>query len=611
MLFPFASVRPHQKEFMDDVRNAESSGSHLIANAPTGIGKTAAALSPALEYSLENGKPVFFLTPRHSQHVIALETLKKLREKASFRVADIIGKKWLCSYDMDDFSSSEFMDFCRALVKDERCPFYKASRTNEKVMTGQANATLAGMDGFLHAEEFKQRVSKNFCAYELLMETARTSSVVIADYYHIFSPARTATLLRLKKEMKDIIFIVDEGHNLPSRVRVLMSEKITSFSRVRGEEEAEKHKLEEAKNIASQAYNALNALAKSEESYVTKEAFLGELERRTGSMNTMIETLEEASSFVRKNSRKSYLASLLKFIISWEAAGEGYVRTIRKAPARTGGTYVSLSLSCLDPSLFTKEVIEGSHSTILMSGTLYPPDMYREILGFPRNVAMKSYDSPFRKENRLNIILPSVTTKYSTRNEESYRKIASYVSSCVNAIKGNCAVFFPSYAFRDAVHPLIKVQKPVLLEEKNANKEQRQQLYNRFVAMHRTGAALLAVQAGSFSEGIDLAGDFLNGVIVVGIPLEHPDLETKALIDYYDARFGRGWDFGYAYPAMIRSIQAAGRCIRTENDRGVCVFMDQRFLWANYRKVFPSDFKFIVTDAPEQEIRRFWGNDTK
>ncbi|MBI4014599.1 MAG: ATP-dependent DNA helicase [Candidatus Aenigmarchaeota archaeon] len=606
MLFPFSSVRPQQKEFMDDVRSAVSSGSHLIANAPTGIGKTAAALSPALEYALENQKTVFFLTPRHSQHVIALETLKKLREKASFRVADLIGKKWLCSYDMDDFSSSEFTDFCHSLVKDERCPFYKASRTDDRTMTAQAKAALAGMDGFLHAEEFKHLVSKNFCAYELLMEAARTSSVVIADYYHIFSPARAATLLRLKKEMKDIIFIVDEAHNLPARVRDLMSEKLTSFSLVRAEEEAEKHGLGEAKSIASQAYNALNALAKGEESYVTKEAFLGEIERRIGNVKTIIETLEEASSFVRKNARKSYLASLLKFITSWEAAGEGYVRTIRKAPARTGGTYVSLSLSCLDPSLFTKEVIEGSHSTVLMSGTLYPQDMYREILGVPKNVAMKSYDSPFRKENRLNIILPSVTTKYSTRNEESYKKIASYVSSCINAIKGNCAVFFPSYAFRDAVRALIKVEKPVLLEEKEANKEQRQQLYNRFVSLHRTGAALLAVQAGSFSEGVDMAGDFLNGVIVVGIPLEHPDLETKALIDYYDTRFGRGWDFGYAYPAMIRSIQAAGRCIRTENDRGVCVFMDQRFLWSNYRKVFPADLRFVVTDAPEQEIRAFW-----
>jgi len=276
--------------------------------------------------------------------------------------------------------------------------------------------------------------------------------------------------------------------------------------------------------------------------------------------------------------------------------------------ARSGKSFVTLSLACLDPAMYTKEIITRSHSTVLMSGTLFPQEMYRNVLGLPENTEMKSYESPFRRENRLNLIVPGITTKYSQRSDDTYKKIASYVASCANAVKGNCAVFFPSYAFRNAIYPLIKnsVAKPLLLEEQESDKEGRKALYNQFIALHRTGAVLLGVQAGSFSEGIDLAGDFLNGVIVVGIPLEMPDLETKSLIDYYDLKFSRGWDYGYSYPAMIRTIQAAGRCIRTENDRGVCIFMDERFLWANYRKVFPSDFKFTVTDAPEREIRNFW-----
>jgi DNA excision repair protein ERCC-2 len=117
---------------------------------------------------------------------------------------------------------------------------------------------------------------------------------------------------------------------------------------------------------------------------------------------------------------------------------------------------------------------------------------------------------------------------------------------------------------------------------------------------------LLGVQAGSFSEGVDMPGNFLNGVIIVGVPLEKPDLKTKALIDYYEYMFKRGWDYGYAYPAMIRCLQAAGRCVRSESDRGVAVFIDERFLWSNYRKIFPSDMEISITNEPEKLIREFW-----
>ncbi|MBI4019425.1 MAG: ATP-dependent DNA helicase [Candidatus Aenigmarchaeota archaeon] len=613
MLFPFSSIRPQQKQFMDDVRHAIEEKKHLIANAPTGLGKTAASLSPALEYALQNGKTIFFLTPRHSQHEIALETLKKLREHAEFRVADMIGKKWLCSMEVSDFSTSEFTDFCRSMVKDERCPFYKAVRTDDRTVTERAKAALRVLNNeFLHAEEFKRKFSASFCSYELLMEAAKSSTVIIADYYHIFSPARAATLARIKKEPEDIIFIVDEAHNLPSRVRDLMSQKITTFSLLNAEKEAKLAGMPEAANIAGEIYNALNGMVKlhEKEGYISKEDFLKEVERRVGSFDSMTETLDSAAQYAAKQRKRSYVASLLKFMDSWSLAEEGYARIIRKELARSGKSFVTLSLACLDPAMYTKEIITRSHSTILMSGTLFPQEMYRNILGLPEGAGMKSYDSPFKKENRLNLIVPGITTKYSQRTDDTYRKIASYISSCVNAVKGNCAVFFPSYAFRDAIYPMIKntMAKPALLEEREADKEGRKALYNQFVSMHKTGAVLLGVQAGSFSEGIDLAGDFLNGVIVVGIPLERPDLETKSLIDYYDLKFSRGWDYGYSYPAMIRTIQAAGRCIRTENDRGVCIFMDERFLWGNYRKVFPSDFKFTVTDTPEREIREFWKN---
>jgi DNA excision repair protein ERCC-2 len=611
MLFPFASMRESQKDLVKDVTNALETGSNLLANAPTGIGKTAAALSPALEYALENGKTVLFLTPRHSQHDIALETLKKLREKREFRVSDVIGKKWLCSFDVDDFSSGEFTDFCRSMVTDERCPYFKATRTDDRTITKEAEKKLKVVNNELfHAEEFKKKFSKSYCSYEMLMEAAKTSDVIVADYYHIFSPARAATLARIKKDPEDLILIVDEGHNLPSRVRSLMSERITTFSVLSAEKEARVHGQEEAEDIAVAVYNILNVMQKGleGEGYAKKEDFLYELKERAGSLDEIKETLESAAEYIRKKQKKSFIASLLKFIESWKDAEEGFTRVVKKGHTRSGKSFVTLSLTCLDPSLYTKEIIESAHSTILMSGTLFPQKMYSDILGFPENTEIKSYDSPFPSANRLNVIIPETSTKYSRRTEENFTKMAEHITTCVNKIKGNCAVFFPSYYIRDMLYQKMKdnIIKPVLLEEQNSNKEKRKELYNKFVSLHKKGAALFGVQAGSFSEGIDLAGDFLNGVIVVGIPLERPDLITKSLIDYYDLRFQRGWDYGYAYPAMIRCLQAAGRCIRTENDRGVCIFIDERFMWGNYKKVFPADMKFTVTKEPELEINSFW-----
>jgi len=122
----------------------------------------------------------------------------------------------------------------------------------------------------------------------------------------------------------------------------------------------------------------------------------------------------------------------------------------------------------------------------------------------------------------------------------------------------------------------------------------------------KTGSCLLGVVGANFAEGVDLPGDLLQGVVIVGIPLEHPDLETESLIQYYKERFNAGWDYGYIYPAMNRAIQAAGRCIRSENDRGVVVFMDERFVWKNYFRLLPKSWKFLITKDPERRIREFF-----
>ncbi len=612
MLFPFSSIRDVQTDFCSDVAYAIADGRHLLAHAPTGLGKTAAALSPALEYALDNGKTVFFLTPRHSQHAIAIETLKKLRGKsaADFQIADIIGKKWLCSVSgIDELASGDFSDFCTSLTREQRCSYYAGTRNKDHALTASAVRALGDLQKeFRYAEEAKTLLADKYCTYEMLTELAKKSKAVIADYYHLFSPARSAMLMRMEKKLEDVIIIIDEAHNLPERIRELMSAKLSTFALRKAEEEAGAFSPDVEETIVT-IENALNTLARNTEteSYVKKEEFVSLIES-ADNIDAVIDQLLSAAEAVREHRKKSHIAAAAKFLASWVDKDAGYARILKKAKTVSGKPYAVLTHSCMDPAIFAKDVISNSHSTIAMSGTLQPMDMYKEILGFDERTEMRAYKSPFPKANRLNVVIRETTTKYSKRTEENYAIMADYVVKCACAIPGNCAVFFPSYSMRDKIHGKIKgrIPKKILLEQQNGNKAERRRLYDAFVSYAKAGALLLGVQAGSFSEGVDMPGEFLNGVIIVGIPLEKPDLKTKALIGYYDTKFSRGWDYGYIYPAMIRCLQAAGRCIRSETDRGVAVFIDERFLWSSYRKAFPSDIELRVTGTPEELIKNFW-----
>lgn len=267
-----------------------------------------------------------------------------------------------------------------------------------------------------------------------------------------------------------------------------------------------------------------------------------------------------------------------------------------------------ISTVCMDPAVLTRDVFKACHSSVLMSGTLNPIEMYRDVLGFD-DVIARVFPSPFPERNRLCLVVPKTTTKYSARSPQQFANIAQVSSNIANAVPGCVMVFFPSYALRDQVAerfmPLY--QHTTFLEVPGLSKEQKQELLTKFSSYREQGAALLAVAAGSFGEGIDLPG-VLKGVIVVGLPLDRPTLETKELINYYDRKFGKGWDYGYTLPAMTKCIQNAGRCIRTETDRGVLAFVDERYAWPRYMNCFPPDWDVKTTALFRSSVEEFFRN---
>ncbi len=615
ILFPHDKVRDVQDEMISEVVSAVKNKKNLIVHAPTGIGKTASALGPALSFALKNGLTIFFLTSRHTQHKIALETLKQIRKKYgnNFSVVDIIGKKWMCLQPGSGrLYSNDFSDYCKRLRENKECEFYLNSRRKNKVSV-EAKKALENLknEGPLHAEELIEECKKEkLCPYEISTMLCKDAAVIIGDYYYIFNEnIRENLLKRAGKELNSSIIIIDEGHNLPMRIRNLVTARLSNAGVERAIKEAKKYGYGETAENLSLIRNALNELSadlnfNKEEKLIKKDEFIEKINNEKdydGIVNELVFIGDE----VREEQKQSFVGSVGNFLEAWQGPDKGFARIV----SYTGGRQkmVTLSYRCLDPSLTTKGIIEDSYSTILMSGTLTPTFMYRDILGF-ENVTEKVYSSPFPKKNRLNLIVPETTTKFTRRNEAEYEKMGKLCACLVNLVPGNCLLFFPSYDLRDRAYKyFFKVcEKTTFLEKPNLSKQEKEEMIENFKSYKEAGAVLLAAATGSFGEGIDLPGDFLKSVIVVGLPLEKPSLEIRELIDYYEEKFGKGWDYGYTFPAIIKCLQNAGRCIRSETDKGVVVFLDERFAWPNYYKCFPPDMDVKITRLYEEKVKGFF-----
>jgi len=602
--FPHDNVREIQEDLIKDVVQCFKDKKHMIVHAPTGLGKTAAALPPALEYAKKHKLTVFFLTSRHTQHKIGVDTLKDIKKKhgVTIRAVDLIGKKWMCSKTVELLHSGEFADYCKKLREDDNCEFYNNTKKDNKP-TPKATNVLAELKltSPCHVEELIEQCDE-LCPYEMAGLLARKADVIIADYNYIFNPRiRDAFLLKSGIELEKSIIIVDEAHNVPKRVRELLTVKINSFILKGAINECDKFKYHEVAEKLNAISNTLDELSVDNEKIVKGYEFVKKINSYYD-YDEMINEFAFVGEEIRDKQKRSFVGGIGNFLEQWTGEDEGFARIISRK-----GNNVELSYRCLDPSLLTKEVAEKAYSVIFMSGTLTPTFMYKDILGFDDAVE-REFESPFPSENKLSLVVPITTTKYTRRGEKEYKKMATILAQITDEIPGNSAVFFPSYHLRDEVYRYFYDlgSKTVLLEKQGMTKSEKSEFLEKFKEYKVKGAVLLGVAAGSFGEGIDLPGDFLKCVIIVGLPLERPNLETKELINYYDAKFSKGWDYAYIFPAIQKVLQNAGRCIRSETDRGVVVFLDERWAWPNYYRCIPQDFNVKVSKDYLEKIKEFF-----
>ncbi len=617
ILFPHEKVRESQKELIESITEAIGDKTNLIAHAPTGLGKTAAAISATLTYALEHKLNVFFLTPMHTQHMIAVETLKEIQKKfgKEINVVDLVGKRNMCLQSgVSSLTSGEFSEFCKSLMKEKNCDYYN-NLIQKNDVSIQAKVTLESLKNVIcHTEELKSIAKESdLCPYELACMHAHKANILILDYLHILDPNIRENLLRkTSKRLNDTILIFDEGHRLPEKCREVLSAKLTTYVLEQAAKEAqgEGHKEigDDLRDIADILFQLSNKLEfKQEEILITKEEFLDKV-KEVADYDELMGNFQFVADAVKETRKRSFCSSVSNFMKWWLGEEQGFVRILTRDFDKRGKPFVTISYNCLDPSLIMRELAEDSHSLICMSGTLSPTSMYKDLFGF--ETIAKEFDNPFPSKNKLTLIVPDTTTKFTARSPEMYEKIAEHCANIANSIPGNSAIFFPSYYLRDEVYSHFQdlCKKTTFLEMPGISKEEKYDLIDKFKTYKNSGAVLLGASAGNFGEGLDLAGDELKGVVIVGLPLGKPNLRTQELIKYYDLKFQKGWEYGYTLPALIKTRQNAGRCIRSETDKGVIVFLDARYTWSNYFKPFEKEPNLKVTKEPTDKIHEFFNN---
>jgi len=607
LYFPYDSVRQYQDLLIQNINASIESRKNLLAHAPTGLGKTVASLAPAIYQAINNDLNVFFLTPRHTQHRLVIDTLREIKDKHGINVPvlDLIGKQHMCPLPVSkELGHSDFTDYCKDMRDNGKCPYYNGTRKVD--LTEKAERVLKELvlKSPMHSEDLCAAcVDNKLCPYEMALELGKKAKVVVCDYFHLFSDrVRKSFMARMNKDLEDSVLIVDEAHNLPDRVRSLMSFKLSTFGLNASIKELTTYAFEKEADTVRMLLRVLEGLVSryEREGLVSKNDLVGELESLTSlSYDDILESLMTAGATVREERQKSFTLGIARFLDAWGNDDDDMVRVISRDSKR-----IVLSYHCLNPAKYTEPVFTEAHSAIMMSGTLAPTSMYESVLGVPESNIVE-LKSPFPEENRLTLIVPETTTRYTHRSDEEFERIAVKLESVINSANVSTAVFFPSYALLARVREKLKLWgRNVVVEQSGLSKEEKNSLLYNFRS--NKGSVLLGVVSGNFGEGVDLPGQELECIIIVGVPLPVPDLYTKSLIDYYNDKFGKGWDYAYVYPALTRVIQSAGRCIRQASDKGLIILLDERYAWKNYLKCIPPEWRLKITKEPERLAKEFF-----
>ncbi len=590
LVFPHDQTRPGQQAIIKATERAIEQQEHLLIEAPTGLGKTVAALYPAVKAALEDDLKVYVLTAKNLQQEMALKVMEMLNVEQSFSSLQVRAKARMCAND--EIVCHE--DYCR-FARD-----YFGKLHASGLVDQLADGSTVRPDTVFEAAS-----QLEVCPFEVSLELARRCHTVIGDYNYAFDPYVALRDFGPEGNLENSILIIDEIHNLVERARGYWSPELSSKSlRIA------------AGFVAAQGSTgpAIAHLIGQLASRIEEDVDFAFEDHPPQIQEVQGELAADAFALLRPDFDDAFLDHLESMRASKAMTADDPIRdqyygfqrfmdTAREADDQTFSTVFRrdgedrrIQIFCLDPSRFLKRIFERSRAIIGLSATLSPPEFYRDLLGLDQDRwTFEKVESPFPEENRRVVIDDEVSTLWRDR-PDNYGLIAERLGDFASAVPGNVLALFPSYQFLAEVAPRMHLDgKRIAVQEQANSAKDRDRLLDTL----RDGTGnvlLLAVAGGVFAEGVDYPGEMLKAVAVVGPALPPVSLERELLKRYYQEQFERGFEYSFVLPGMTRVVQAAGRLIRSDTDTGVIALFGHRFKRAPYLDYLPEEW-FVDGDV--------------
>ena len=591
--FPFNSFRLGQKELAKYVYAIAKQGGTLFVEAPTGIGKTISTLYPFVKsFGDETTDKIFYLTAKNSGKEAAFQTMGILKKKGlEASVITITAKDKIC------FNPG-------AGCNPDECPFAKDYYNKVNDVLKHAILTSSTFD---YETITKFAFDANICPFEFELDLSLFTDVIICDYNYLFDPL--VYMRRYFEESQgNYLALIDETHNLVERARDMYSAEITTktFTLMKKALKKLEHKKIKASIRALQKhFNTMLDMP------MDTQTILAEHDMKFDrALNTFLlagqDVLKNFHSFVNDDFLDFYFGvnKYLKLLDMYDDSFTTYLY-------RYGKKDLSIKIFNLDPSRHIRRNLEKVNGRVLFSATLSPVNYYVDVLGGTSTDPVLMLPNPFPPENRLLMIAPTVSTKYKHR-QDTFGEVARYIERFISHRIGNYLVFFPSYQYLMDVasHLQLKDHVDVMTQTKEMKDDEKDAFLDRFVLNPTRTTIGLAVLGGAFSEGIDLVEDRLIGAVIIGVGLPQISYERDLIKQYYDHRDRQGFEFSYVNPGMNRVMQAVGRVIRSETDRGAVLLIDDRYLQTRYRSLFKQEWaNYQVVTTPEdvdELTSQFW-----
>jgi len=594
LTFPHEGYREGQYHFMGAVYKTLMSEDIMYATAPTGIGKTIGALFSGLKTLKDDKEKLFFLTAKNAGKTIAVKTMEDLKAHGlKIKAITLNSKENMCLRDEVDCDP-------------DICPY---ARSYYDRLRGALE------DIFVHDDVYDQDLIMKYgeyhkiCPHAFALDISNYADVIICDFNYVFDPR-----IKLIRYFEDTAYkpklLVDEAHNLIDRTRAMYSASL-AMSKI----DTMMHSLKGIKpSPLGKVFNLKREMERLIETYEIKktglyiDTFISE--PLLGALSSLVMTLADLLETHKKHKKRKAIREAYYEVLEFSRISEYFTSAFRfTIEEDTESNDITFNIVCLDASVPVSEIVRTySKGSVFFSATLKPFEYFANLItkgeGKPFEVP-----SPFDPDNLGLMVDISTSTRYHDRPMSTGR-ILDTLYAMLESKQGNYIVFFPSYKYMNMVLELFdKDVYHVMVQTRGMSLRERRDFLKRFKAPTTKSKILFSVLGGSFSEGIDYVGDMLSGVLVVGVAFPALSTMNKLLRDYYTSVGLNGFDYAYTYPGMNKVIQAVGRVIRRQEDRGIAVLLDSRYAMTKYKRLMPTHWRPIIIEEEhfiQTFIKNFW-----